>query len=548
MDESFATVLETVADARADSVAVTHGARTVTWRELDDRASRLASHLSSVGIALESRVGVALFNSPEYFEAVWATLKVRAVPVNVNFRYKPDEMAYIFDDAHVAALFFDSSLAERVAAAAEQASARPALVQVGAEGPATGAVSFEQALASPPMPRIDRGDDHWLMYTGGTTGMPRGVLSRHSWLFPVAARNGFVNLGMGIPQDLGELRAALDQLARDGRSIACLPGPPLMHGAGMYTSLGSLIAGGRVACLTSRGLDADEMPSTIERQRVDTLSIVGDVFAVPLAEALERAAAAGRPYDLSSLQRILSYGVTWSAESKRRLLAHGDFVCLDLVAASEGGPFAVAETRRGDPVTTARFRLLPGSRIVTDDGRDVAPGSGQIGELAALSDAHIRYLGDDTKTAETFRIIDGERYVVPGDLASVDEDGWVTFHGRGSQIINTGGEKVFAEEVENAVRRHPSIEDAMVVGVPDPRWGHRVAAVVALRPGATLTLEQLREHVGRDLADYKRPSVLVLQPALQRSPSGKADLRWAKRVAAGAGEQQGAPTRAGHDV
>ena len=532
MNESFATVLETVADARAESVAVTRGERTVTWRELDDRASRLATQLSSVGIGPESRVGIALYNSPEYFEAMWAILKVRAVPVNVNYRYKPDEMAYIFDDAEIGALVFDGSLAERVAAAAGVATTRPALVQAGGQGLVDGAVAFETALESAPMPRIDRGDDHWLMYTGGTTGMPRGVLSRHSWLFPVAARNGFVNLGMGIPQNLDELRAALDQLASEGRSMACLPGPPLMHGAGMYTALGSLIAGGRVACLTSRNLDADELLRTIQEQRVDTLSIVGDVFAVPLADALERAAAAGLPYDLASLQRILSYGVTWSAESKQRLLAHGDFVCLDLVAASEGGPFAVAETRRGDDVTTSRFRLLPGSRIVTDEGRDVEPGSGQIGALAALSDAHIRYLGDETKTAETFRVIGGERYVVPGDLASIDERGWVTFHGRGSQVINTGGEKVFAEEVENVVRRHPSVEDAMVVGVPDPRWGHRVAAVVALRPGAGLTLEQLREYVGRDLADYKRPSVLVVQPSLERSPSGKADLRWAKRVAA----------------
>jgi len=299
----------------------------------------------------------------------------------------------------------------------------------------------------------------------------------------------------------------------------------------MYTALGSLIAGGRVACLTSRRLDADEMARTIQEQRVDTLSIVGDVFAVPLAEALERAAAEGRPYDLASLQRILSYGVTWSAESKQRLLAHGDFVCLDLVAASEGGPFAVAETRRGDDVATSRFRLLPGSRIVTEEGRDVEPGSGEIGTLAALSDAHICYLGDEAKTAETFRVIGGERYVVPGDLASIDQDGWVTFHGRGSQVINTGGEKVFAEEVENVVRRHPSVEDAIVVGVPDPRWGHRVAAVVALRPGTSLTLEELRDHVGGELADYKRPTMLVIEPSLQRSPSGKADLRWAKRVA-----------------
>ncbi len=532
MEESFATVLETVADVRGDAAAVTQGDRSVSWRALDEQASRLASHLDSVGIGQESRVGVALWNSPEYFVALWAILKVRGVPTNVNYRYQPAEMAYIFDDADVRAIIYDGSLAERVGGAAQQAKVPPALVQLGGERLLDGAVSWETAQQSEPMPRIRRGNDHWLMYTGGTTGMPRGVLSRHSWLYNVAAANGFLNLQVETPQTLDALRATLEELARQDRWMVCLPAPPLMHGAGIYTSLGALIAGGRVACLTSRALDADEIARTIEKQRVDTLGIVGEVFARPLADALDRAAAEGRPYDLSSLQRILSFGVTWSAETKQRLLAHGDFVCRDLVAASEGGPFAVAETRPGEEAKTSRFRLLPGCRIVTDDNRDVVPGSGEIGALAAPADAQVRYLGDEEKTASTFRWIGDQRYVVPGDLASIDTDGWVTFHGRGSSVVNTGGEKVFVEEVENVVRQHPAVADVMVVGVPDPRWGHRVAAVVSLQPEHSLTLEQLREHVGRHLADYKRPSVLAVEPELQRSPSGKANLRWAYDVAA----------------
>ncbi|MEI2731058.1 MAG: AMP-binding protein [Dermatophilaceae bacterium] len=536
MEENFATVLETVADVMSERGAITQGDRVVTWARLDAAAARLAGHLSAAGIGPGHRVAICLFNSPEYFEAVFAALKCRAVPVNVNYRYKAEEMTYIFRDADVRAVLYDASVADRLGPALDGLQRRPALVQLGGTDLLDGAVQFEDALGAEPMSRIERGNDEWLMYTGGTTGMPRGVLSRHSWLFGVVAANGFLNLGVPYPQSLDELRTTLEGLKPGGETMVTLPGPPLMHGAGMYTSLGALLAGGRVACLTERGYDPDDLASTIERQRVDTVGIVGDVFAVPLADALDRAVAAGRPYDLSSLKRILSYGVMWSAESKARLLAHADFLCRDLVAATEGGPFAVAETRRGDPVSTARFRLLPGCRIIDDTGRDVEPGSGRIGRLAAVSDEHIRYLGDEAKTAETFRTIDGVRYVVPGDLVSIDADGVVTFHGRGSGVINSGGEKVFAEEVENCIRRHPAVRDVMVVGVPDPRWGHRIAAVVALQPGATLTLADLRAHVGAELADYKRPTALRLCEELKRSPSGKADLRWAAEVAAEAGD------------
>jgi fatty-acyl-CoA synthase len=307
-----------------------------------------------------------------------------------------------------------------------------------------------------------------------------------------------------------------------------------MHATGMYTALGALLASGRVVFLTQRPYDAAELARTIAPQRVDTVSIVGDVFALPLADALDRAAADGRPYDISSLRRILSVGVTWSADVKRRLLAHGDFVCRDLVAASEGGPFAVSETRRGDSAITSRFMLLPGARVVDESGRDVVPGSGQVGMLAAPTDDEIAYLGDAAKTAETFRAFGGRRWVVPGDLASVAADGSITFHGRGSRVINTGGEKVFAEEVEQVLIEHPGVRDALVVGLPDQRWGHRVTAVVAPARDANLTADALVAYVADRLADYKKPRTVVFVPEIQRSPSGKADLRWAQTTAASA--------------
>jgi 3-oxocholest-4-en-26-oate---CoA ligase len=549
--ENFATLLETIADVRADRTVVSYGERSRTWRELDERAARLASFLAGRGVSGEDRVAIALYNGIEYLESVFAVLKLRAIPVNVNYRYQPAEMRHLFDDARVSAVIFDASLAARVLEARAGTPGVRTLVQVGAAtaggaitGAADGAAAtaggadavtgYEQAIgASEPLPRTERGVDHWLMYTGGTTGQPKGVLVTHAWLYPVAAANGFLLAGEPIPDSLDDLRATTERLtAERGDAIACLPAPPLMHATGMYTSLGALLASGRVVYLTSRSYDADELAATVAAQRVDTVSIVGDVFALPLADALDRAAREGRPYDMSSLRRILSVGVTWSADVKRRLLAHGDFTCRDLVAASEGGPFAVSETRRGDDIITSRFTLAPGARVIDEEGNDVLPGSGQAGMLAAPADNEIGYLGDSAKTAQTFRVFGGRRWVVTGDLASIESDGSISFRGRGSRVINTGGEKVFAEEVEQVLIEHPGVRDALVVGLPDERFGHRVTAVVAAAAGGSVTAEALVAHVAQRLADYKKPRTIVFVPEVRRSPSGKADLAWAQATAA----------------
>jgi len=530
--ESFATVLETVADVRADRTAITQGDRSLTWAQLEDRAARLAGYLSSRGIGPEERVAIALYNGPEYVESVFAVLKLRAIPVNVNYRYQATEMRHVFDDAQVAAAIFDASLAPRVIEAQQGSKRLRTLVEVGGQ---PGSQEYEAVIgATAPLPRSERGVDHWLMYTGGTTGQPKGVLVTHEWLFAVVGGNGFGLLGEPIPESLAALRATTQRLTERGTTIVCLPAPPLMHATGMYTSLGALLASGRVVFLTSRSYDADELARTVVAQRVDTVSIVGDVFALPLADALDRAARDGHPYDLSSLRRMMSVGVTWSAEVKRRLLVHGDFVCRDLVAASEGGPFAVSETRRGDDIVTARFTLLPGARIIDDAGRDVVPGSGQAGMLAAPADDEIGYLGDAAKTAQTFRVLGGQRWVIPGDLASPEADGSITFRGRGSRVINTGGEKVFAEEVEQVLIEHPGVRDALVVGLPDQLWGQRVTAVVAPAGQAEPAADALVAHVAGRLADYKKPRTVVFVPDIRRSPSGKADLRWARAAAASA--------------
>jgi 3-oxocholest-4-en-26-oate---CoA ligase len=537
--KNFATVLETVADARADRTAVTCGNRSLTWGRLDERASRLASFLAGRGVGAQARVAIALYNGIEYLESVFAILKAGAIPVNVNYRYQPEEMRHLFDDAQVAAVIFDASLRSRVSEASTPPGWVHTLLQVGGT-PEAPVSSYERVIETTgPLPRSERAAGRWLMYTGGTTGQPRGVLTNHAWLYSVACANGFRLIGEPVPDSLGALRDATQRLTARGDgtepgdrdAMVCLPASPLMHSTGMYTTLGALLASGRVVYLTGHSYDPDELARTVAEQRVDTVAIVGDVFARPLADALDRAEQAGRPYDLSSLRRILSVGVTWSADVKRRLLRRGDFVCRDLVAASEGGPFAVSETRRGDEPITARFTLLPGVRVIDEAGRDVAPG--QIGMLAAPADDEIGYLGDDAKTAQTFRTFAGQRWVVPGDLASVEADGSVMFCGRGSRVINTGGEKVFAEEVEQVLIEHPGVRDALVVGLPDQLWGERVTAVVEPAGDGELTADALAAHVARRLADYKKPRGIVFVSSVRRSPSGKADLRWARAAAAG---------------
>jgi 3-oxocholest-4-en-26-oate---CoA ligase len=528
MNENFATVLEMVADLRPDRLAISHGDRTRTWAEFDERASRLAGHLAARGIGPESRVAIAQYNGIEYLESVFATLKLRAVPVNVNYRYRRDELVHLLDDARAEAVLFDASLTERFGVARTALPRLGTLIHAGDGECPKWTIGYEDAIAAAtPDPRRDRDvNDHWLTYTGGTTGKPKGVLVRHDRLFRLTW--GALGHVLGAPPpDLAGLEDSLE----DRGVMVCLSAPPLMHASGMYSALGALVRGGRLVLLPSKSYDPDELAATVERERVDAVSIVGDVFARPLADALDAAEARDRPYDVSSLERMLSVGLTWSADVKERLLRHADMVCRDTVACSEGGPFAVQDTRRGEATTTSRFTLWPGARIIDDAGNDVVPGSGRIGWLAAPAYEHVRYQGDDAATSRTFRVFDGQRWVVPGDMGSIEADGTVVFHGRGSRVINTGGEKVHAEEVEQALLTHPAVRDAMVVGTPDDRFGSRIVAVVALRPGTTLTDDEARAHVGARLADHKRPRALVVVDELERSPAGKADLNWASDVA-----------------
>ncbi len=549
-DLNLATLWEAVADTVPDALAVVQGGVRRTWRDLDRRASRLAGALQAAGVSAGSRVAIDCYNCPEYLETVFAAFKLRAAPVNLNYRYRSKELVPLLEDAGVSALVYHGALADRVREAADGLGRDLFLIEVtdGDAAPLPGASAFEAVIgAAPPASRQARsGDDEFLLYTGGTTGLPRGVRWRHRAVFGMQQLQ-IGQRGLDVPTDAAELAAAVAQLhARDDAPTALVVSP-LMHGTAIFNSMGAFGLGGTVVLCTSRSLDPDEICRLIATYRIRQLSIVGDAFAKPILAALDDAEAAGTPYDLSSLERVTSVGVTWSGEVKQGLLRHADVVLVDGVAASEGGGFATAETRRGDPVVTGRFRLGPSAKVLREDGTEVTPGSGEVGYLAASGPLPDGYLNDPDKTARTWKTIGGVRYVVPGDMAKLDPDGTVVLLGRGSEVVNTGGEKVFVEEVEQAIATDPGVEDVLVVGVPDDRFGTRVAAVVQLAHGAHRTERAIVDHVGEQLADHKRPRQVVFVEAVPRTPAGKADRAGARAIAAAAAGTQppGNPAAAG---
>ena len=523
MNENYATVWEAVAEAIGGREAAVHGATIRRWWQFEARAARLASALSELGVGPGSLVALDMWNCIENLEALFAAFKLRAVPFNVNYRFREAELAYVFSDANADVVLFDPAFTDRVAAAAATVGRPKHLVACGRESPAPGVLSMEDLIeAHDPAPRIERsGEDEVVIYTGGTTGHPKGVVWPH-----MAGMNQAT--APPRPPTIAEHVEAVV----GGPQSRALVIPPLMHGTGFFGATNALTSGGCVVFCESRSLDAREALCLVEEQRISSFSVVGDAVAKPLVAELERAAAEGRPYDLSSVQFVFSTGVTWSAPVKKALLRHGHFVVRDAIASTEGSGFAFAETRQGEEVETARFRLGPNARVVNERLHDVVPGSGEVGYLATTGVLPKGYLNDPERSARTWPTIDGRRYAMPGDMARVEEDGTVVLMRRGSEAINTGGETVFVEEVEHVILSHAAIHDTVVVGLPDERWGTRVSALVALRPGESLTERDVIEHVGGQLADYKRPRTVLFVDEVPRSPNGKADRRHARVLAA----------------
>jgi fatty-acyl-CoA synthase len=534
MARNFADIWESISDALPDHVALAQGDRRVTWRQFDDRAARLAAALTAAGLQPGSKVASYLYNSNEYSEGVYATFKMRAVPVNVNYRYLEDELAYLIDNSDAEALLFHGELGDRVAKIREQAPLVKAWIQVDDGAPHQDfAIGYEELLAAhDPMPRIERsGDDLYFLYTGGTTGMPKGVMWRHEDLIEVLADTAYALAGASPPERSEDAGAIARTAVDAGPERMHLPASPLMHGTGAFTSFQAMFIGTGIVTLENRHFDPHELWQTVQRERVTQMAIVGDAFAKPMVRALEEAEARGEPYDVSSLGLIVSSGVMWSTETKQALMARGNIICYDSLGSSEGVGFAGSISAPGSDPKTAKFTIGTSTKVFTDDGREVEPGSDEVGMLAVGGNIPVGYYKDERKSESTFRTINGTRWSVPGDFARVEADGSIVLLGRGSACINSGGEKVFPEEVEEAVKAHPDVADCLVVGVPDDRFGEAVTAVVARRDGASVTPGELTAALD-SLARYKRPRRFVFVPEIRRGPNGKADYKWAKAHAA----------------
>jgi 3-oxocholest-4-en-26-oate---CoA ligase len=521
---NLADLFESVVDAVPDRLALVCGGRRLTYAHLDERANRLAHHLLTIGVTPGQHVGVYLFNGTEYIECMLAAFKIRAVPVNVNYRYVAGELRSLFRDSDLVALVHQRELSSRVTEGADGPKLRHLVFvddQSGAQPP-RGAIEFERALSLGPPTRgfaPRSGDDLHVIYTGGTTGAPRGVMWRHEDLFFSGMAGGNpTGEPAQRPQDVAE-RAAANGV------LVTFPVPPLMHGAAQLGSFIAFLTGGTVVLIPH--FDAAEIWRLVERERVNTLSLVGDAMARPLADALN----GGPAVDASSLIVISSAGAIFSAsvrEQLHRLLPN--VLLLDNFGASETG-FQGRATPDSSPESGLKFAMNAYTRVLDERLRPIAPGSGAAGRVALGGRVPLGYYNDPEKTREVFAEADGTRWVMPGDIGVVNADGTVTVLGRGSTCINSGGEKIFPEEVEAVLKSHPSVFDAVVVGVPDLRWGESVAAVVAPRSASHPTLDDLRRHCEGRIARYKLPRLLVEVPEVVRSPSGKPDYGWARAVA-----------------
>jgi fatty-acyl-CoA synthase len=532
----FASVWESIADVIGDETAVVHGDIRRSWSEYDERAARMAAAYVAAGLGSDSKIGLYMYNGNEYLEAQYGGFKMRGVPVNVNYRYLDEELWYLLDNSDAEALVFHSSLGDRVARVVDRLPKLKLLVEVddGGPGQVPGAQAYEAVLAGhDPMPRISRAeDDIYMLYTGGTTGMPKGVMYAMGGMTGGFVTSGFPLLGLAAPSDASEIAALVKGAAEAGNRLISIPAAPLMHGTGVW--LGAFIphlAGGVVTTLQNRSLDADELLRLVEAEAVTNLTIVGDAFAKPIIRALDAAIAAGRPYDTSSLKMVISSGVMWTAEVKEQLLDRVEqLVLLDAIGSTEGS-MGMSITMKGLPPSTAKFSQMPTTKVFTDDDREVQPGSGEIGMVAAGGNVPFGYFKDPEKSARTFRVINGQRYSFPGDLAMVADDGSLILLGRGSQVINSGGEKIFPEEVEEAVKRVAGVHDCLVVGIDDEKFGQAVTAVVSLNEGAAATEGEIIAGVKGQLAGFKAPKRVVFVSQVPRAPNGKADYKAAKQHA-----------------
>ena len=519
----------------ADSPAMIHGDRVVSWPEMTARSNNVARELLARGAVPRDKIGFYLRNQPEYVEGLAASFKARLTHVNVNYRYLDDELAYIIDNSDSTVVLYDVEFRENVERVRTHLEKVKLWVEVGGAGDTPDFALDYNALANSgdgALLDIERSpDDLMFLYTGGTTGMPKGVMWSHR-IWREANLDGLRRIYGAAPETWEAHRDFVDEVGRHGRQ---LPACPLMHGTGLFTALGAFLMGGAIVTLETKAkFIPEELWQTVARNGVTAMAIVGDAFAKPMLKVLNDNPG---QYDLSSVNSITSSGVMWSMEVKRGLIEHIPQVALmDSFGASEAVGFGMSVTTAEGVVDTAKFEIGEHCKVFSEDGREIAPGSDEPGLIARGGAVPLGYYKDEAKSAKTFKTIDDVRYAIPGDWCTVAADGTLTLLGRGSNCINSAGEKIYPEEVEEALKEHDAIRDALVVGVPDDKWGQSVTGVIELAGPETPSEDELRAFVRTRLAAYKAPKRILICDDLKRAPNGKADY---KRIRAFAYDQLG---------
>jgi 3-oxocholest-4-en-26-oate---CoA ligase len=546
VDFSFPQVYEALAAALPEREAIVFRDRRLSYAAFVERSRRLANHLLSRGLRVrreraelaghesgQEHLALYLYNGNEYLEGMLGAFMARVAPLNVNYRYVEEELLYLFRNSRARGVVYHAEFAPQVAALRDALPQLEVLIQVPDESGhplLPGAVDYETALAdaSPAKPAVEPSpDDLYILYTGGTTGMPKGVLWRSADIHMAAM--GGRRAGFSGPE-LESVEAAVE-VAKAGGKMRAVIGPPLMHGAAQWASFITLGGGSAVIFPDEpRRFEPHSFLQAVEREKALTCTIVGDAFARPLLDQL----AKGR-YDLSGLLVIGSGGAPLSTAHKREFLERIPHVTImDSIGSSETGAQASNPSNRSTGVSTGDFKPLAGAGVVSADlSRVLPPDDDELGWFAQTGRVPLGYFDDADKTARTFPVIEGTRWSVPGDRARFRPDGGIDVLGRDSVTINSGGEKIFAEEVEHALKQHPAVYDTVVAGRPSDRWGQEVVAIVQLREGATAGAAELLAEAAKHLARYKLPKAFVFRDRIQRSPSGKADYRWARDQVSG---------------
>ncbi len=524
---NFADLWEICADIRGDQRALVHGDLVISWTEYNQRSNGLAATMLAAGVEQQDKVAQYLYNCPEYMQGVFASFKAGLIPVNTNYRYTDNELLYLWDNSDAAVVMFHATfvpIIERIRHKLPKVKLWLFVADQADQTCPEWATEWEAACATPTDGNVSgpwgrSGDDRWFLYTGGTTGMPKGVMWDQDTLVQINSSRHAVAL---TPEgDLDEWTEAMTAMGAAAPTI--LPGAPLMHGTGHISALGVVLQGGCVVTMPERRLDPVKLLDTCAAEGVNSLVIVGDAFARPIVEALN---AEPDRWDLSALLVMVSSGAMWSQPVKEALIGHiPQLTIFDSLGSSEAIGMGASYSTKDNVSTTARFDLGENAVVITEDGQQVQPGSGDIGRVGVEGLMPVGYYKDEVKTAATFPTLKGIRYSLPGDFATIEADGTITLLGRGSVCINTGGEKVFPEEVEEVLKTHPAVVDAIVVGIPNERFGQAITAVIETTAVSSVEAAEIIEHVKSQLAHYKAPRTVLPVESLTRAPNGKVDYK-----------------------